>query len=409
MTISKTLRKDFPIFSRKLNGKRLSYLDSAATSQKPKVVIDAMDEYYSQHNANPGRGVSTLTAESEEAYERARKKVAEFVGAKSEEIVFVRNTTEALNLLSYVLPSALSTDLARPVALTKMEHHSNLVPWQQMAKRTDRKLAFVPFDTNKPISTDQLASLSKTNAPALLTMAQASNVLGTIQDIRAAGSFAHEEWNCPIVVDAAQSAPHMKIDVKKLDCDFLAFSAHKMLGPMGIGALYMRGDWMERLPPFLTGGGQIGTVQDTTSTWADGPSKFEAGTPDVGAAVGWEAAISNIERIGLANIESHERKLTKKTLDMLANIEGVTTYGIPTAQGRVGVIPFNLKNVHPHDLGTILDQNGVQVRVGHHCAQPLMRVLGVNATARASFYLYNDIDDIEALESGIKAAKKVFV
>ncbi len=408
MKLGTSARRDFPIFSRKVNGKRLAYLDSAATSQKPRPVLEAMREYYEKRNGNPGRGVSTLTAEAGEAYEKAREEVAGFIGAKTNEIIFTRNSTESLNLLSYSLPAVLAPDISRPIALSLMEHHSNLVPWQQMAKKTGRKLAFVPFETDKPITTNNLAKLSSPTAPCVFPVAHASNALGTINDISGIVKYAHEQWDCPVVVDAAQSAPHIPIDVKKLDCDFLAFSGHKMLGPMGAGVLYMKEEWMGRLPPFLTGGGQISRVEDSSSTWAEGPAKFEAGTPDVAAAAGLAEAMRYLRKAGMEKIAAHEKKLLKKMLDMLRGIEGVSLYGLPSERGRVGVVSFNLQGVHAHDLGSILDRHGVQVRVGHHCAQPLMRRLQVAATARASVYLYNDADDVEALEEGLADAKKIF-
>jgi cysteine desulfurase/selenocysteine lyase len=421
MSIGKALRKDFPIFSRKINGHRLTYLDNAATSQKPKAVLQAISNYYSQHNANTARSVHTLATEATELYESARAKVAQFIGAQPEQIIFTRNTTEALNLLSYslqsVLPSASSTDLSRPILLSPFEHHSNLVPWQQLAIRSKRKLQLLQPDATRALSvadlqTATIGSLSRQShtssiQPALFPFAHASNVLGTINDARALATYAHEQWDCPVVLDAAQSVPHLSINVRQLGADFVAFSGHKMLGP-DIGVLYMANDWMERLPPFLTGGGQISRVHATSSTWVEGPAKFEAGTPDVASAVGLSAAIEYLHKVGLSNIAAHEKKLVKKTIGELSAIGDIKMYG-PSATGpRVGVLSFSLKGVHPHDLGTILDRHGVAVRAGHHCAQPLMRHLGVPATARASFYLYNDTDDIEALMAGIKEAKKIF-
>ncbi len=405
MALGKSARKEFPIFSRKVNSRRLVYLDNAATSQKPQCVLDAMSDYYKRHNGNPGRGVHTLTAEAGEEYEKAREETARFIGAKPNEIVFTCNTTESINLLSYVLPAEISHG---PILLSKMEHHSNFVPWQQMSARTGRKLAFVPFDVTKPITAKNLEKINSQITPSLLTIAHASNVLGTINDVEEMARFAHENWKCPVVVDAAQSAPHMKIDVRKMNCDFLAFSGHKMLGPTGVGVLYMADGLMERLPPFMTGGGQIGRVDDTASTWADGPAKFEAGTPDVAAAVGLAEAMRYIRKIGIDKIHAHEKKLVKKTLDMLHGIDGIEVYGLPSERGRVGVISFNVNGLHAHDVGTILDRHGVEVRAGHHCAQPLMRQLNVVSTARASFYLYNDMDDITALEEGLREVKKIF-
>jgi cysteine desulfurase/selenocysteine lyase len=281
------------------------------------------------------------------------------------------------------------------------------VPWQQLALRSGRKLHLLHPDPNRALSLSDLQSVPSYVRPAVFPFAHASNVLGTVSDARALCDYAHDKWDCPVIIDAAQSAPHLPVDARKMGADFLAFSGHKMLGP-GIGALYMAGDWMERLPPFLTGGGQIMRVNDTFSTFAEGPAKFEAGTPDVAGAVGLSAAMDYLNKIGLSNIAAHEKKLLRKTIDALSSIDGITLYGPPPAAPRVGVLSFTLSGVHPHDLGTILDRHGIAVRAGHHCAQPLMRRLQVPATARASFYLYNDNDDVDALLAGIKDAKKIF-
>ncbi len=406
MPIGKSLRAGFPIFTEKAG---LRYLDSAATSQKPASVMEAMSRYYSTSNANPRRGVYSLAQEATEEYERARGRVARFIGAKSEEIVFVRNTTEALNLLSYSMQDMLAKKKNRPVALTRMEHHSNFVPWQQAARRAGAKLAFVPFDAKKRITAGNLGKLApRPDAPSVLAITHASNVLGTLNDIAGIVRYAHEEWECPVVVDAAQAAPHLPIDVKRLDADFLAFSSHKMLGPTGIGVLYMKEEWRERLPPFMSGGGQIANVGDRTSTWADGPAKFEAGTPDVAGALGLAAAIEYIGRTGMEKIGRHEKKLADRLRRALAGMDDVEVYGPPDGQDCIGVVSFNLAGVHGHDLSGILDRHGVAVRGGHHCAQPLMRMLGVNSTVRASFYLYNDTDDIDALLEGLDEARRIF-
>lgn len=407
--LGKKIRSDFPIFSRKINGKRLAYLDNAATTQKPKPVLEAIVENYKCHNANPGRGISKLSAESEEIYQKARERIASFLKAKPSEIVFTKNATESLNLLSYALESKLAGERRRPIAISLLEHHSNFVPWQQMAKRAKRKLAFIPFDASSKITQANLAALETSAPPVMATLTHASNVLGTINEIEEIAKYAHQEWDCPLVVDAAQTAPHIPIDVRKLGCDFLAFSGHKMLGPMGIGVLYIKEDWIERLPPFMTGGGQISKVGNFSSAWAEGVQKFEAGTQNVGGAVGLAAAIDYIKKIGgLEKIAAHENKLVKKTLEMLNDIGDIEVYGLPSEKERVGVISFNLKNAHSHDVGFILDKHGVQVRVGHHCAQPLMRKLGISSTVRVSFYIYNDFDDIIALENGLKEAQKIF-
>lgn len=415
MRLGKSIRKDFPLLNRRLGGRRLVYLDSAATAQRPACVIEAMEEFYLHKNASPRRGLHALAAQADEVYEKSRETVARHIGAKPEQIVFVRNTTEALNLLSYSLERALASGSKsaqrRPLALTRLEHHSNLVPWQQLAARSRRPLAFVPFDLDAPIAARHLAAFDRASKsaprPALLSITHASNVLGTINDARALAAHAHEEWGCPLILDAAQSVPHLPVDVKRLGCDFLAFSGHKALGPFGVGVLYMADDWMERLPPFLTGGGQIGKVSDTASTWASGPSKFEAGTPDAAGAVGLAEAVRYTRRIGIDSIRSHERALTRRLLDSLSEIDGLTLHGPPAAQ-RLGVASFTLQGIHAHDVGTLLDREGVAVRVGHHCAQPLMRLLGVPATARASLHLYNDRDDVDALVAALHKVQKLF-
>lgn len=408
MAVGKKIRKDFPIFSRKIHGKRLAYLDNAATTQKPKSVLKAMDDYYSKHNANTTRSVHTLAEEATDAYEKARARIARFIGAKPEQIVFTKNTTEALNLLSYSLESTLSSDRARPILLTRMEHHSNFVPWQRLAMRSGHGLRFLDADPHKPLTADTLLSLPTSTRPALFPFAHASNVLGTIHSAAALSAHAHAHFGCPTVLDAAQSVPHLKIDARKLGADFIAFSGHKMLGPAGIGVLYMAEKWMDKLPPFLTGGGQIAAVSDTTSIWASGPAKFEAGTPDVASAVGLAAAMDFLDKIGMDSILAHEHKLLKRTLDSLIEMDGVKVYGPHLIHERVGVVSFTVDGIHAHDVGTILDRHGVATRSGHHCAQPLMKMLGVPATSRASFYLYNDVDDVDALVDGLKDVLRIF-
>lgn len=403
MAIGKASRKDFPILSRRINGKRLVYLDNAATSQKPKQVIGAISSYYSLHNSNPHRGIHTLAEESTEIYENARETAAHFIHApSSRNIIFTRNTTESLNLVSHSIAPLLGKG---NILASKMEHHSNFVPWQMLAQKTGRKLDFVPFDASAPIASSNFKKHLAT--PSLVAISHASNVLGTINDIAGICKYAHSEYSCPVVVDAAQSAPHIPLDVRKIGCDFLAFSGHKMLAP-NIGVLYISDEWLDRLPPFLYGGGMISKVGEQTTTFASAPAKFEAGTPDVAGAAGLSAAIDYLNKIGMGKIQSHGEKLAKKTLDALNAIDGVTVFGPTGASMRTGVVSFVVEGMHAHDLGTLLDRQGIATRSGHHCAQPLMDLLGVPATSRASFYLYNDADDVEALVDGIKYAKKTF-
>lgn len=407
MPIGKSIRKDFPIFLRKIHGQRLAYLDNAATTHSPRVVLQAVSDHCERHHSSTHRGVHTLAEEATDAYEKAREKVARFIGAKPNEIVFTRNATESLNLLSYSLQSLLPRDRARPILLTRLEHHSNLVPWQQMALRSGRRIQMLEASSSRPIAAATLSHLPSSLRPALFPVAHASNVLGTLNDAAALADFAHLR-GCPLVLDAAQSIPHRRVNAKKLGVDFIAFSGHKMLAPTGIGVLYMAEGWMERLPPFMSGGGQIATVGDLTSTFAQGPAKFEAGTPHVGGAIGLAAATDYLKKIGMDKITAHEQALAKKTIDLLLSTDGITVHGPPPSSSRIGVVSFTLEGVHAHDVGSILDRFGVATRSGHHCAQPLMRLLGVPATSRASFYLYNDTDDIEALMEGLREAKKIF-
>ncbi len=403
MAVGKNARNDFPIFKRKIHGKRLVYLDNAATSQKPKSVIAAISDYYSLHNANIRRGVHTLAEEATEIYEGAREKTAKFINAKSSRnIIFTRNTTESINLVSYSMADLLTSG---NILTTLMEHHSNFVPWQRMAQKTGRKLDFVRFDASHPITAANFQKHLAT--PSLIAISHASNVLGTINDVGGISKYAHSEFGCPVVVDAAQSAPHMKIDVQKIGCDFLAFSGHKMLAP-DIGVIYISDAYLDKLPPFLSGGGMIAKVGEQSTAYSSAPSKFEAGTPDVAGAAGLSAAIDYLNKIGMQKIAKHEQKLSKKTIDGLNNIGDIAVFGPSDATKRTGVVSFAIEGMHAHDLGTLLDRQGIATRSGHHCAQPLMHMLNVPATSRASYYLYNDMDDVDALIGGIKYAKKVF-
>jgi cysteine desulfurase / selenocysteine lyase len=399
------LRADFPVLERSVNGHALVYLDSAATSQKPQVVLDAVDAYYAEHNANVHRGVHTLGNEATDIFEGARERVARFIDAPAEGVVFVRNTTEALNLVA----SSFARELLSPgdrILLTEMEHHSNLVPWQLAAERAGLELAFLGVDNDGRLD---LSDLDELLAPPtrLLSLGHQSNVLGTVVPLRSIIVAAHAR-DVLVCVDAAQSVPHMPVSVRDLGCDFLAFSGHKMCAPMGAGVLWARPELLERMPPFLGGGSMILRVSLERSSWSTVPHKFEAGTPDVGAAAGLAAACDYLDAIGLDRIHAHEQELTSHLLALLEETEGVEVYGPQGLNDRGGAVSFNVAGVHAHDVGTILDRSGVAVRAGHHCCQPLMKRLGVAATARASVYLYNTHDEIDALGSALGEVRRIF-
>ncbi len=398
------IRADFPILTREVNGQPLTYLDSAATSQKPFPVIDAVDHYYRTSNANVHRGVHQLGNEATDAFERSRERVAGFIDADPTGLVFVRNTTEALNLVA----GSYARELLRPgdrIVLTLMEHHSNLVPWQLAAERAGLQLAFLGLTEDGRLD---LSNLDELLAPPtrLLSLTQQSNVLGTINDIAAIAEAAHRR-GVLVAVDAAQSVPHMRVSVRELRADFLAFSGHKMCGPMGIGALWARPELLERMPPFLGGGSMIHRVELEHSTWNAVPHKFEAGTPDVGSAVGLAAACDYLDQVGMKQIHAHEQGLVRHLIDVLEE-SGATVYGPRDMATHGGAVSFNVADVHPHDTGTILDRLGIAVRAGHHCCQPLMRGLGVAATTRASVYLYTTHDEVDRLGEGIAEVRRVF-
>jgi cysteine desulfurase/selenocysteine lyase len=399
------LRADFPILQRHVNGRPLVYLDSAATSQKPQPVMDAIDRYYSTTNANVHRGVHTLASEATELYERARARVAAFVDASPEGTVFLRNATEGLNLVA----SSYARELLQPgdrIVLTVMEHHSNLVPWQLAAERKGLRLAFIDVTDSGELD---LSNLDELLAPPtrLVCVTHQSNVLGTVNDVRSIADRAHAA-GALVCVDAAQSVPHMPVSFRELDCDFLAFSGHKMCGPMGAGVLWARPELLERMPPFLGGGSMIERVQLESSTWNSVPHKFEAGTPDVASAAGLAAACDYLEGVGRDRIHAHERALTSQLVDMLDEIGGITVYGPRDVEPRGGAVSFNVSGVHAHDVGTILDRCGIAIRAGHHCAQPLMRRFDVAAMARASVYFYNTADEINALGAALTDVKRIF-
>lgn len=400
------IRADFPILHQVVNGRPLVYLDNAATSQKPRAVIETLVDYYSRYNANVHRGVHTLGDRATEAYEGARAKVARFINAPGPEtIIFVRNTTEGLNLVAYTWGRAH----LRPgdeIVTTIMEHHSNLVPWQILAREKEAVLRFVGLTPTGELDMEDFAR-QLTPRTRIVAVTMASNVLGTITPVAEIVRQAHAV-GAITVIDAAQAAPHLPIDVQALDCDFLAFSGHKMLGPTGIGVLYGRREHLERMPPFLGGGSMIRDVQLTTATWNDPPWKFEAGTPNIADAIGLGAAVDYLSALGMKNVRAHEVALTAYALAALSQVEDLVIYGPPDPQRRTGVISFNLADIHAHDVGTILDQEGIAIRAGHHCCKPLMRHLGVAATARASFYIYNTREEVDRLVAALIRAKELF-
>jgi cysteine desulfurase/selenocysteine lyase len=400
------IRKDFPILSRQVHGKPLVYLDSTASSQKPHKVIEAMSAYYETTHANVHRGVYEISEEATAQMERARVKVARFINARqSKQIIFTRNTTESINLVAYSWGNAnISTgDL---IVLTEMEHHSNLVPWQLLAQRTGARLEFVPITDDGLLRLDIYEQLLQ-QKPKIVAFTHMSNVLGTINPAQQMIVQAHAV-GAIVLLDAAQSVPHMPVDIRALDADFLCFSSHKMLGPTGIGVLYGKRDLLEAMPPFMGGGDMIRTVGLRESTWNDLPWKFEAGTPSIAEAIGLGAAVDYLNALGMENVRQHEQDITAYAMAQLQTVPGLTIYG-PDATQRGGVISFTLGDIHPHDLASILDQEvGVAIRAGHHCAQPLMERFGLAATARASFYVYTVPEDIDVLVQGLHKALQIF-
>ena len=406
------IAKDFPILDRTIrDGKRLVYLDSGATSQKPNVVIEAESDFYRLHNAAVHRGAHQLAEEATDAYEGAREIVATFLNASVDEIVFTKNATESLNLISYAMGNAAPGNrfhlkAGDSIVVTEMEHHANLIPWQQLAARTGATLKWFTVTDDGRLDLSQINSVidEKTKVVALTHQ---SNVLGTINPLEAITNRAHEV-GAVVVLDACQSVPHMKTDVKKLDIDFLAFSGHKAVGPTGIGVFWGRAELLAELPPFLTGGSMIENVTMESATWAPAPKKFEAGVPNMAQAVGLGAALTYLTGIGMDNIHKHEISLTKYLIEGLSAITDLRIIGPKTTELRGGVVSFTLGDIHPHDLGQYLDSQGIAVRTGHHCAWPLTRKLGVPATTRASVYLYNTTDDLDALIVGVQGAQKYF-
>ena len=399
------IRAQFPILSREVHGRPLVYLDNAATTQKPQSVIDALANYYSTMNANIHRGLHTLAEEATAAYEDVRKQVAEFIGASSHrEVVFTRNTTESLNLLAYTLGARL-----RPgdeIVLTTAEHHSNLVPWQLVAQRTGAELRFIELNDDQQVDADTARAAINANT-RIVSIVHMSNVLGSIAPVAEISEMARSV-EATMIVDAAQSAPHLPIDVAQLGVDYLAFSAHKMLGPTGVGVLWGRQELLADLDPFLGGGEMISVVTREESSWAALPHKFEAGTPNIADVVAFGAAIDFLNDVGMDAIAAHDADLTHYAVEQLSRLEGLDIYGPSDPAERSAVVAFNYRDIHSHDVATILDRSGIAVRAGHHCAQPLMGTLGVPATARASFYLYNERSEIDALVDGLLDAGERF-
>lgn len=400
---AREIRELFPILDQEVNGHPLVYLDSAATSHKPIQVIEEVSRYYRSYNSNVHRGVHTLGTYATDGYEGAREKVRRFLGAKStKEIIFTRGTTTALNIVatSYGLANCKAGD---EIVITPMEHHSNLIPWQQIAKITGATLKYIPLQEDGTILVEDVRK-TITAQTKIVSVMHVSNVLGVINPIKEIAQIAHDN-HAIMVVDGAQSTPHMKIDVQELDCDFFAFSGHKMCAPTGIGVLYGKQELLEAMEPIEFGGEMIDFVELHDSTWKELPWKFEGGTPIIAGAIGLGAAIDFLEEIGLDQIAQHEHQLASYALERLSDIAGFRYYG---PEHRAGLVTFNMDDVHPHDVATALDSLGIAVRAGHHCAQPLMKWLKVSATARASFYLYNTTEDIDALVEGLKKTKEYF-
>ena len=401
------VRRDFPILDRLVNGKPLAYLDSAATSQKPRQVIDELTRFYSEYNANVHRGVYQISEEATVAYEEARAKIARLINATSpNEIIFVRGTTEAINLVAQSWGRA-NIGLGDGIILTEMEHHSNIVPWQLLAQQKSAHLKYIGITDDGFLVHEDLRRHIESGGAKLLAITHVSNVLGTINPIREYIREAHKQGS-KVLIDAAQSVPHMPVDVQDLDCDFLAFSGHKMCGPTGIGVLYAKKSILEGMPPYHGGGEMIKEVHLYESTWRDPPYRFEAGTTNIAGAIGLGRAADYLSDLGLRKIQSHERDLTKYAHERLRRVKGIKLYGPENPEVKSGVISFNVGDIHAHDMASILDEDGIAIRSGHHCAQPLMERLGVASTARASMYIYNTEDEIDRLAESVERAGRVF-
>ncbi|MGC8194767.1 cysteine desulfurase [Staphylococcus sp. IPLA37011] len=397
--------KDFPILEQQVHGNRLAYLDSTATSQTPIQVIDAIDDYYKRYNSNVHRGVHTLGSLATDGYENARETVRRFINAKYfEEIIFTRGTTAAINIVAHSYGDANVSE-GDEIVVTEMEHHANIVPWQQLAKRKKAELKFIPLTEDGELAIEDVKATINEKTK-IVAIAHVSNVLGTINDIKAITEIAHEH-GAIISVDGAQAAPHMDIDMQDLGADFYSFSGHKMLGPTGIGVLYGKRTLLNNMEPVEFGGDMIDFVDKYEASWADLPTKFEAGTPLIAQAIGFAEAIKYLQNLGFEAIHQHEATLTQYAYDKMSEIEGIEIYG-PAKDRRAGIITFNMTDVHAHDVATAIDTEGVAVRAGHHCAQPLMKWLKQSSTARASFYIYNTTEDIDQLVEALKQTKEFF-
>ena len=403
---SYALRNDFPIFKKKINGKELIYLDNASTTQKPHSVIDSITDFYTNYNSNIHRAVYQLAEEATELYEQSREKIANFINVRPEEIVFTRNTTESINLIAH---SWARTNLKKDdgIVITELEHHSNIVPWQILCQEIGTRLEYVGIDENGFLDLEHMIELISSKKVKLVSLSHMSNVLGTIVPIERIIKVAHEH-GIPVIVDGAQSVPHIPVNVKNMDCDFLVFSAHKMLGPTGVGVLYAKKEFLEKMRPFMGGGDMIKEVFKFHTNYNEVPYKFEAGTPNIADVVGFGAAIGYLEKIGMENIRRHEINLTEYALESILSLKYVTVYGPRDPKYRGGVISFNIADIHPHDLATIMNDHGIAIRSGHHCAQVLMQRLDVPATSRASFYIYNTKEEIDKFINAIKEAGRIF-
>ena len=399
------IRKDFPILSTKVNNKPLAYLDNAATSLTPESVIKAMNSYYHTYNANVHRSIHTLGEKATQEYEDAHRKVAKFINASFEEIIFTRGTTESLNVLAYSLTKKLKK--GEEIVLTEMEHHSNIVPWQEYAKEKGLIIKYIKVDKDGRLNLKNAEKLI-TDKTKIVSITHMSNVLGTINPVKEIGKLAHSH-GAYFVVDGAQSVPHLKVDIKEMDCDFFAFSGHKMMGPTGIGVLYGKKKLLEAMDPFMYGGDMISEVSFKAATWNELPWKFEAGTPNIAGGIGLGAAVDYLNGIGMEKIREYEEYLAEYALKKVGEIENIEIYGPLEVKERGAAISFNIKGVHSHDVSTILDRYGVAIRGGHLCAMPLVKsVLGVNSVCRASLYIYNTLEEIDRLVEGIKKVKEIF-
>jgi cysteine desulfurase / selenocysteine lyase len=402
------IRADFPILRRKVSGgKPLVYLDNAATTQKPFAVIDAIRDYYMNYNSNIHRAVHQLAEEATLAFEKTREKVAKYINAKSaEEIIFTRNATEALNLVAYSWGRA-NVKKDDKIVITEMEHHSNIVPWQILASEKGAKLEYIGVDDSGYLKMHEYKNHLDSNKVKLVSVTHMSNVLGTIVPVNDIIKMSHEK-EIPVLIDGAQSVPHMAVDVQEMDCEFMAFSAHKMLGPTGVGILYVKRDVLEKMPPFLGGGDMIKEVHKYETTYNDLPYKFEGGTPNIADVIGFSAAVDYLNHLGMDKVRDHEIELTKYAIGRISGVKGVTLYGPRNANDRGGVISFNIGDIHPHDLATIMNDYGIAIRSGHHCAQVLMERLDVAATSRASFYIYNTKEEIDTFIGALEGARRLF-